>query len=98
MLYDVKINCITTGYDYKAAEWWTSDERARVNTYIPTVNAVDEEDAVNSVVNFIFERYRKRLAINEKIERNVDSVTVFNKYDRDVEFTTYSVSVFEKGE
>lgn len=97
MRFEVKINRHVNGYDNHDYDYWGFDERAQINNHIPEVEAVDEEDAIDSVINYLREQYGKNLCSNERYIEGDSSITIMLIGEHEIEFTVYSVSVFKKG-
>lgn len=102
MKYEVKITEHDVGTETGVnIEPFCFSERAQMNKHINTIGAVDYEDAMESVLNWIEERL-KPVAINERIIRTDSAVAIYNfSEDKEKiyqEFTIYAVELFEKGE
>lgn len=100
MIFKVAINSITVGHDNFVGGEWSTDETPQINKRIEQVNATDREDALNSVLDYVEETLKRRLAVNESLTRNDSSITLFNNFEHhgQIEFTIYSVAVFSREE
>lgn len=77
----------------RAGHYYAQDDILGANGTMD-VNAIDEDDAIQSRLNYEEQYFLERLAKNEHMERGYYSLTIFNEYEGDLDIRKIAVFAY----